>query len=143
MAVALAALIPNAFPAFRSTQSPPRAVEKLSAGKPEVLWPYKQALLTDVAAVQQQEVRWHVCQMLPRLDLGPAERQRALAILRGYMHDRSKIVKTFAMQAMADLALQDPNLKPEVVPALRELTRTGSPAMQNRGRRLLQELSNG
>ena len=116
------------------------AVEKLSADMPELLRPFKEPLLTDIAAVQQQEVRWHVAQMLPRLDLSLAERRQALAIQRGYLDGRSKIVKTFAMQAMADLALQEPALRPEVVPLLRELTQTGSPAMRSRGQKLLRKL---
>ncbi|UCG25426.1 MAG: hypothetical protein JSW55_05385 [Chloroflexota bacterium] len=116
------------------------AVEKLSAAEPGLLQPYKNALLTEIAPVRQQEVRWHMAQMLPRLNLSPAERRQAMAILRGYLDDRSKIVKTFAMQAMADLALQQPDLKPEVIPLLRQLTETGSPAMQSRGRKLLSTL---
>ena len=116
------------------------AVEKLSADQPELLRPYKAALLTDIAAAEQQEVRWHVCQMLPRLNFSPAERRQALTILRGYQDDQSKIVKTFAMQAMADLAAQEPALKPEIIPLLRQLTQTGSPAMQSRGRKLLRKL---
>ncbi len=71
-----------------------------------------------IAAVEQQEVRWHVAHMLPRLDLDVAERRQALAILRAYLADHSKIVKTFAMQAMAGLALQEPALKPQVIPLL-------------------------
>lgn len=116
------------------------AVEKITVDRPEWLSPYKEALLTDIGASEQQEVRWHVAQMLPRLDLSPAERRQALAILHGYLVDQSKIVKTFAMQAMADLARHDPALKPEVIPVLKELTETGSPAMRSRGRKLLKVL---
>jgi hypothetical protein len=44
------------------------------------------------------------------------------------------------MQALADLAEQDAGLRPAIVAQLKELTRTGSPAMQARGRRLLAKL---
>lgn len=117
------------------------AAEKASAARPELLQTEKDRLLNEVAAIPQQEVRWHVAQMLPRLQLNTAERHAALAILQGYLSDRSKIVCTFSMQAMADLAQQDPSLLPEVLPQLQHLTETGSPAMRSRGRQLLKRLA--
>ena len=92
-----------------------------------------------VAGSEQQEVRWHVAQMLPRLDLSADERETVVAILTGYLDDESKIVKTFSMQALANLAAQDAGLRPQVTALVEELNRTGSPAMQSRGRKLLKE----
>jgi hypothetical protein len=115
-------------------------VEKVSAKHPECLASFKHTLLGPVAAIEQQEVRWHVAQMIPRLDLDAGERSLAVDILLGYTEDQSKIVKTFAMQALADLALVDDGLRARVVPTLVELTETGSPAMKSRGRRLLAAL---
>jgi hypothetical protein len=114
--------------------------EKVSASHPECLSPLKQDLLGRVAGIDQQEVRWHVAQMLPRLDLDAGERSRAVQILVGYLEDRSKIVKTFAMQALADVALVDEALRPRIAALLIELTETGSPAMKSRGRKLLSKL---
>ena len=59
------------------------AVEKISARRPDLLRPYKKKLLRDIAAIEQKEVRWHVAQMLPRLELDEAERRRAFRILVG------------------------------------------------------------
>ncbi len=115
-------------------------VEKVSAVHPECLQPYKGNLLQRVAAIDQQEVRWHVAQMLPRLELDAEERAKAVEILLGYLDDRSKIVKTCAMQALADLALIDDSLRPQVIPVLQDLTQTGSPAMKSRGHKLLDRL---
>lgn len=116
------------------------AVEKISAQHPEYLQPFKAQLIQQVAKSQQQEVRWHVAQMLPRLDLNPEERQAAIQILLGYLDDQSKIVKTFSMQALADLAEEDVDLRPRVIALLEELARAGSPAMKSRGRKLLQRM---
>jgi hypothetical protein len=44
------------------------------------------------------------------------------------------------MQALADLAEEDPSLRTQVILMLEELTETGSPAMKSRGRKLLKEL---
>ncbi len=115
-------------------------VEKVTAVHSECLVPFKDRLLGQVAAIDQQEVRWHVAQMLPRLELDAGERAIAVDVLLGYLEDNSKIVKTFAMQALAELALVDEQLRPRVVPLLQELTETGSPAMVSRGRKLLQKL---
>jgi HEAT repeat protein len=57
-----------------------------------------------VAAIYQKEVRWHVAQLLPRLALTPRQQTQAVALLRGLLDDGSRIVRTFAMQALADLA---------------------------------------
>jgi hypothetical protein len=78
--------------------------------------------------------------MVSRLALTAAERRRAVAALRTYLEDRSSIVKTFAMQGLADLAVQDGTLREETVELLRVLTRTGTAAMRARGRKLLQRL---
>ena len=117
--------------------------EKVSAAHPECLRPLKKALLGPVAAIEQQEVRWHVAQILPRLELNNVERAQAVQILVGYLDDRSKIVKTFSMQALANLAVEDARFRPQVTALIQELVRTGSPAMQSRGRKLLAILKGG
>jgi HEAT repeat protein len=116
------------------------AIEKATREHPELLRPYKLKLLKKVAAIHQQEVRWHVAQMLPRLKLTAKEQELAVAILFDYLEDKSSIVRTFAMQALADLALADHGLRARVVPLLEFLTNTGSPAMRSRGRKLLAKL---
>ena len=116
------------------------AVEKISARHPEYLYPFKTRLIRQVAKIEQQEVRWHVASMFSRLKLNPEDRREVLTILDQYLEDKSKIVKTFSMQAMADIALQDSDLKPAIFRKLQKLTRTGSPAMQSRGRKLLAKL---
>jgi HEAT repeat protein len=119
------------------------AVEKITARHFEYLQPYKEQLLESIAAIDQQEVRWHVAQMLPRLALNPAELGAAVQILRGYLDDRSQIVKTSAIQALADLAETDAGLRQELIPLLEQLVQTGSPAVKSRGRRLLAKLKRG
>lgn len=44
------------------------------------------------------------------------------------------------MQALADLAVRDAVLRRRVIPVLRRLTDTGTPAMRVRGRKLLTAL---
>jgi HEAT repeat protein len=119
------------------------AVEKVTRESPQLLQPWKRPLLETVAARREKEVRWHVAQLLPRLQFTPAERETAVAILTGYLTDESSIVKTFSMQALADLAEQDKSLLDQVVPLIERLGKTGTPAMRSRGRRILARRSGG
>ncbi|OQW32641.1 MAG: hypothetical protein A4E19_04560 [Nitrospira sp. SG-bin1] len=117
------------------------AVEKLTEMNPEWLRPFKARLITLAGRATQQELRWHLAQMLPRLTLSKRDRVIVLALLRRYVKDESRIVKTFAMQGLTDLAKQDPRLAKSIRPLLLSLTRTGSPAMKSRGRKLLLQLN--
>lgn len=116
------------------------AVEKATRERPDLLQPYKQRLLLEVAAVDQQEVQWHVAQLLPRLSLTTSEREQVCAILLGFLHNQSQIVKVNAMQGLADLATENEAIKKRVIPILEEISEAGSPAIQARGRKLLKKL---
>lgn len=117
------------------------AIEKATRDRPERLQPWKRPILEVVSNGEDKELRWHVAQLLPRLKLTSRERDTAVGILKGYLTDNSSIVKTFSMQALVDLAAQDEELLAEVEPLIERLTRTGTPAMKSRGRKLLKQLS--
>lgn len=86
------------------------AVEKITRLQPQLLAPFKKQLLEQVAGIGQKEVRWHVAQIFPRLSLNRSERAAAVEILLSYLKDKSSLVKTFALQALAELAQRDPGL---------------------------------
>jgi len=113
------------------------AAEKVSAQKPRLLDRHKPELLGLLAEAEQIELRWHLAAMIPRLRLTPAERHRAAAALQRYLNDRSSIVKTFALQGLADLSRNDANLRAKVKQLLEEAVNSGTPAMRARARHLL------
>lgn len=113
------------------------AAEKITQIHPEWLNPYKKLLLDKIAKIEQQEVRWHTAQMLPRLKLTKIERKRVFDMLLNYLEDKSRIVKTSTMQALADIAIQDKTYLNRVLRLLRSLVNEGSPAMQAKGKKLL------
>ena len=119
------------------------AVEKASRTRPQLLQPHKRRFLKDIALVGQQEVRWHLAQVVPRLRLASNERRQAVALLLSFLDDRSKIVQVNAMQALADLALQDDRLRKSVIGRVESLVAEGSPAVRARGRKLLRVLRSG
>lgn len=116
------------------------AVEKVSAVQPELLKPYKTELLGLLAEAEQIELRWHLAQMVARLPLTQEERRRATDALQLYLEDRSSIVRTFALQALADLSRGDAELRPIVREILEKSMARGTAAMKTRARKLLKEL---
>jgi hypothetical protein len=117
------------------------ATEKVTRRNHEVLQPHKKELLGLMAETKEQELRWHLAAMIPRLKLNARERQLAVSLMNGYLKDRSSIVKTSALQGLADLAQHDASLRPKVLELLREATRSGTPAMKARSRKLLLRMS--
>jgi hypothetical protein len=77
--------------------------------------------------------------IIPRLPLNPKERQLASCSLRDYLQDGSSIVKTCALQALADLAVDESSIRHEVIEILRQATRNGTAAMKARSRKLLRQ----
>jgi hypothetical protein len=51
------------------------AVEIISRQHPEYLQPHKNFLLTEVIHQSQQEIRWHIAQIFPRLALDESEKR--------------------------------------------------------------------
>lgn len=76
--------------------------------------------------------------MIPRLPLSPNERANAIKILFKWVDsEKSGIVKTFSLQALADLSTRDDNLKKVVREKLEHAVKNGAPAMAARARKLL------
>lgn len=118
------------------------AAEKVSAVQPELLKPYRTELLGLLAEAEQIELRWHLAQMIPRLQLTQGERRRAFEALQLYIEDRSSIVRTFALQALADLSRGDAEFRPLVKEILEQSIVRGTAAMKARARKLLKGMKN-
>ncbi len=118
------------------------AMEKISGDVPQWLQPFKKKLIDLAQQTHQQELRWHLAQMMTRLKLSAQETKTVTHILYDYLIDDSKIVVTFAMQALADLAIKNETVSIRVLNAIEKLTQTGSPAIKARGKKLLPKLKN-
>jgi hypothetical protein len=113
------------------------AAEKISVRKPYLLQPFKKELLGLAVEAMQAELRWHLALMLPRLSLTNTERERARSILCRYLDDRSSIVKTCALEGMAELSKGIAEQEAEMLSLLERVQRTGTPAMKARSRKLI------
>lgn len=113
------------------------AVEKFTRNQGRALQRFRKELLGLAEETHQQELRWHLAAMLPRLRLSPAECRRVTRILTAWLWDKSSIVKTFALQGLFDLSLQHSALRPLVEELLTAAVQTGTAAMKARSRKLL------
>jgi len=116
------------------------ATEKVTRKNHALLKSYKKGLLGLMTEATEQELRWHLAVMVPRLPLNEKERKLAISSLSSYLEDRSSIVKTYALQGLTDLAQNEPNIRGRVVKILSEAARSGTPAMKARSRKLLMQL---
>lgn len=100
----------------------------------------KKALLGLLPEAAPKKLRWNLALMLGRLPLTVNEARRAAEVLHSWLNDPSSIVKTAALQGLADIVLQDPSLLPVVLDLLRIHGRSGTAAMRARSRILLKKL---
>jgi hypothetical protein len=119
------------------------ALQRASIRDPEILRPWKNALLGRMTDATESKLRWNLALMIPRVELSLMETERAAVALRSWLGDRGSIVKTCAMHGLAGLTRWNPALLPEVLDMLRVLSRSGTPAMRARGRILLRKLESG
>lgn len=116
------------------------AMEKITLRRPELLQPYRARLLRAALAAEDKELRWHLALMLPRLRLTPAQRALASDVMFEWLRDESRIVQTFALQALADFSAHDEQLRLRVLTLAAEMAERGAPAVRARARKLLRQL---
>ena len=116
------------------------SLEKVSRTHAHEIDSYAAVLLDLFEQTEQQELRWHLAVLVPRLHLSRFQRLRAAEILQRCLNARSSIVRTFALQGLLDLSLSEASLKPLVIDFLRAAERSGTPAMKARSRKLLVKL---
>ncbi|MGD0094933.1 MAG: hypothetical protein ABSB60_00445 [Terracidiphilus sp.] len=128
------------------------ALEKLTRRNPSAPDPVRECLLATLqrswkmplvgllAEATENKLRWSLAATVPRLRLTRSECEQVAEMLKSCLEDRSSIVKTCALQGLADLARQNGSLLPEIIDLLRIHSRSGTPAMRARGRMLLKQL---
>jgi hypothetical protein len=108
--------------------------------QPELLWPYKNLLLGEIATIPLWTLRYRLCQVIPKLNLTPAEIAQAFDLYQSFLADKSGAVRSFSLSGMAELAALDTRLRPEAIEIIEDRMRTGTPAMRARGRKMLAKL---
>jgi len=118
-------------------------IEKVTREKPELLHKYKTQILRKTAFIDQQEVQWHIAQVIPRLTLTARDMENVMKVLDLYLKtSKSNIVRVMSLQALADLAMQgkiDKDDAREAIESYAELVDT--PSVKARARKLIKQLS--
>ena len=111
--------------------------EKVRESRPDLLQPHKKELLNKVARIHQQEVQWHVLQMIERLTLTPAEKKKAFAIAKElYTETTSRIVKASALQSLVQLSSGNKPLQKQAAPLVDDALQSSIPSLQARAKKL-------
>jgi hypothetical protein len=114
---------------------------RVAEQKPESVKPFTKDLLKNLELYTQQEVRWHIPQLLVHLDLTKAQKQRAYEVVMGWAEtDKSKIVGYYGFQAAADFAETDQALLEDFIPRIRKANKTGAKSIQNRCKKIAKQL---
>lgn len=116
-------------------------IEKVTQRKPELLFGYTSKVISMLASAEQQEVCWHMAQIAPRLKYNESQENVIIESLKSYLVHNSKIVQVSAMESLATIAERNTSILNEVIEIITKHTETGSPAVQSRGRKLLQRLT--
>lgn len=123
--------------AMRSSYAAMRIAEQ----KPESVKPFASDLLRNLELYTQQEVRWHVPQLLVHLDLSKGQKRRAYDVVMNWAEtDKSKIVGYYGFQAAADFAQTDGELLEDFIPRIRKANESGSKSIQNRCKKIAKQL---
>lgn len=110
-------------------------IEKVTRKAPNLLSAYRKQLVAMLQAGGQQEVCWHLAQMIPRLALSAREQDAVVAALRRYLKADSRIVRVCALDALARIAAASARFRGDVRRIVAGQLRTGSPAVKARARK--------
>jgi outer membrane PBP1 activator LpoA protein len=114
---------------------------RVAEQKPESVNPFAKELLKNLELYTQQEVRWHIPQLLVHLALTKAQRKRAYDVIMNWAEtDKSKIVGYYGFQAAADFAETDSALLQDFIPRIRKANKSGAKSIQNRCKKIAKQL---
>jgi len=115
-------------------------IEKVTRKNPQLLLNHTSEVISILTTAKQQEVCWHMAQIAPRLAYSPNKENEIIKALKRYLTHKSKIVRVSAMESLASIAERNPSILNEVIEIIKVQKAIGSPALQSRGRKLLQRL---
>jgi hypothetical protein len=114
---------------------------RVAEQKPESVQQFTKDLLKNLNLYTQQEVRWHIPQLLVHLHLTKAQKRKAYEVVMGWAEtDKSKIVGYYGFQAAADFAETDQALLQDFIPRIRKANKTGAKSIQNRCKKIAKQL---
>lgn len=114
------------------------AVKKVTSKHPEFLYPHKVQLLTVLKSADHKELKWHIAQLVTRIDLNTEELNdvwHTLAYLT-LNKNEGKIVRVNALQGLFDLSRDKPRFKEELQKIISAIGHEMIPSIQARIKRI-------
>ena len=114
------------------------AVEKVTRDHPEYLKKYKEEIIKFSEKVENIEFKWHLAQLLPRLNLSLSESKKAWKVLKEWALDRkgSRIVRSISIQSLFDLFQKDKTLLNEYETVIKKLENESIPSINAKVRKV-------
>jgi hypothetical protein len=114
------------------------AVEKVTIKHPEFLKPHKAQLMSVLKSADHKELKWHIAQLIPRVDLSEAELTDVRHILSYWTLNKneSKIVRVNALQGLFDLSKKYHEVKQDLDKAISSVEHELVPSIQARVKKL-------
>ena len=114
------------------------AVEKITSRRPDFLVTHKYQLLEILNSADHKELKWHIAQLIPRVDLTVAELKEVWNKFAYWALNRaeSKIVRVNAIQGLFDLSKKNPELKGDFEKIISALEHEMIPSIKARIRKL-------
>jgi hypothetical protein len=114
------------------------AVEKVTSKHPEFLITHKSQLLEVLKSADHKELKWHIAQLIPRVELSVAESKDVWNKFAYWALNKteSKIVRVNAIQGLFDLSEVHQELKGDFEKVLSAVEHEMIPSIQARIRKL-------
>lgn len=114
------------------------AVEKITLKHPEYLASHKAQVLSILKSADHKELKWHIAQLVSRIDLNAIELDHVWHILTYWALNRneSKIVRVNALQGLYDIALKFPAFQRDLNQSMAALAREPIPSLKARLKKL-------
>ena len=114
---------------------------KVAEQKPDSVAPFAKELLKNLNLYTQQEVRWHIPQLLAHVKLTSAQKRKAYEVLMEWSEtDKSKIVGYYSLQTAANIAETDDKILQDFIPRLKKANKMGAKSIQNRCKKIAKQL---
>jgi hypothetical protein len=116
------------------------AIEKITITKPDYLNAHESEIINLCGEAQNKELKWHLAQLMPRLDLSEQDIKKAWQTLSVWARaeNESRIVRVNALQALFDLSKQNQDFRHDFESILSTLEKENIPSLNARIRKLRQ-----
>lgn len=114
------------------------AIEKITKYHPEFLTAHKSQLMILLKSADHKELKWHIAQLIARMELSRVELMEILHILDYWIinQNEGKLVRVHALQTLFDLSTKYREVEDHLVRAISKVEHELSPSIQARVRKL-------